>query len=43
MAPRGGTGGNITPPRTSQVVEQPPAPARGVAAPRATVDSAPLR
>ncbi len=45
MAPRGGTGGNITPPRTSQAVEPPPAPApaRGVAAPRATVESAPLR
>jgi hypothetical protein len=43
MAPRGGTGGLVTPPppRTSQLDEAPPA--RAAAAPRASIDSAPLR
>ena len=41
MAPRGGTGGLVAPPRSSQLDEAPPA--RGAAAPRASIDSAPLR
>ena len=41
MAPRGGTGGLVAPPRTSQLDEAPPA--RGATASRAPIDSAPLR